>query len=104
MGEGKGRPLILMTGSTDTGGDRGLRRAYYYENYARALKAAGALPLHVGLGMEGEAGRLAALADGLCLTGGGDLEPRLYGEERLPEAGSRTRPGTGWSWPWGGPF
>ena len=80
-------PLILMTGSFDVAESRNLERVYYYKNYPEALEKAGATVLNVSRCDGGTECRLAALADGLYLTGGGDVEPRYYGEERLPACG-----------------
>lgn len=83
---GKKGPLILMTGSSDLS-PRGLRRVYCYKNYSEAMESHGAAALSVSACDAGTAGELAALADGLFLTGGGDVEPRYYGEERRPFCG-----------------
>lgn len=80
-------PLILMTGSFDVAEGRDLERVYYYKNYPEALERCGATVLNVSRCDGGTARRLAALADGLYLTGGGDMEPRYYGEERLLSCG-----------------
>ncbi|MBR2823209.1 MAG: gamma-glutamyl-gamma-aminobutyrate hydrolase family protein [Clostridia bacterium] len=56
--------------------------------YPEAVLAAGGLP--VLFPVSHEETRLALLlsqVDGLLLTGGGDVEPALYGEERLPVCG-----------------
>lgn len=80
------KPLILMTGSADVS-QRGLRRVSYYKNYPEALESHGAVVLNVSACDAGTAEGLAALANGLFLVGGGDIEPRRYGEERHPLCG-----------------
>lgn len=58
------------------------------QSYIRALIAAGATPLMIPPGLDMSA--LTALCgrlDGLLLTGGADIDPALYGEQRLPECG-----------------
>ena len=80
-------PVILMTGSADFVRERGLKRIYYYKNYPEALEREGAVVLNVSWCDKGSAERLTALADGLYLTGGDDVEPWRYGEETLPCCG-----------------
>lgn len=80
------RPLIGIPCFSTERADS--RRAVYAGNktYVRAIERAGGIPLllppldHA----ESRADALAAL-DGLLLTGGGDLDPSYYGEEKLPE-------------------
>ena len=56
--------------------------------YLRALQNAGAIPVVLPLEAEGEdARRLYELCDGLLLTGGHDMAPALYGQEKLPVCG-----------------
>lgn len=80
------RPLILMTGSADIS-QRGLRRMYYYKNYPEALEAHGAVVLQVSHCDPASARQLAQLADGLYLSGGGDIAPGCYGETPHPLCG-----------------
>jgi putative glutamine amidotransferase len=55
--------------------------------YLKALEAAGAIPLVVPpLGPE-LAPLLLERVDGVCLSGGPDLDPRAYGEDRHPATG-----------------
>jgi putative glutamine amidotransferase len=54
--------------------------------YLRTLQAAGAMP--VVLPPLGDAGALLERLDGICLSGGPDVDPRAYGaRERHPELG-----------------
>ncbi len=72
------RPLVLVsTATTDPHGD------YWSRVFHRPLYAAGALPLLFPV-TEGIRARREALelADGLVLSGGWDIDPWLYGEER----------------------
>jgi putative glutamine amidotransferase len=59
------------------------------EDYVRAVEAAGGLPLVLAPGpAEGAEAHAAELLDhvgALLLTGGADIDPSLYGEERHPE-------------------
>lgn len=69
----------------------GSRRPLYANNqaYLRALIAAGAIPVMIPLGLSDAAlEALCARLDGLLLSGGADIDPALYGQERLPECGS----------------
>lgn len=60
----------------------GDRYSRLHENYTRALRAAGAISLILPFDLDPkEADELIARFDGLVLSGGGDLAPRLYGEE-----------------------
>lgn len=68
----------------------GTRRPIYGNNqsYVRAVERAGGIP--VLLPPFADPASLAAVGarlDGLLLSGGGDIDPRLYGEERIPECG-----------------
>jgi putative glutamine amidotransferase len=50
--------------------------------YFEALEAAGATPVGIGAALsEASLHQLFALCDGLCLPGGPDVQPALYGEE-----------------------
>lgn len=80
-------PLLLMTGSADVEPKRGLARIYYYRNYPAAMERAGATVVNVSRCDRASAERLAALADGLYLTGGGDVAPERYGETAAPCCG-----------------
>ncbi len=83
-------PVIGVTGFGKSD-PSGARPAIYGVNqtYARALLAAGATPVIVppGLGSAALSDLLARL-DGLLLTGGADIDPARYGQERLPECGA----------------
>lgn len=79
------RPLIGLTGRRKQGGDvTGFPRSLsdveidvYVSDYARAVTAAGGLPVHLPLHIDpvDYAGRL----DGLLLSGGTDIDPSRYG-------------------------
>ncbi len=80
-------PVIGITCSWDDNSGR------YYLNslYARAITAAGGLPVLIPdcLG-QNEIGKLPSLIGGLLLTGGGDVDPEYFGEEPLPPCGEIT--------------
>lgn len=79
------RPFILV--STDLFGDpvrEGIRR-----QYLDAVIAAGGLPVQVPVGLDDEAiDELVESASGLLLTGGADVDPKLYGEEKSEKCGA----------------
>lgn len=65
--------------------------AWMKPNYVSAIEAAGGTPLILPL-TESESllDELTALCDGFLLTGGYDIDPSFYGQEKLPECGSAT--------------
>lgn len=71
------RPVVAVTSGTDAapGGDFVLRQAY-----VRAVESAGAVPFVVVPGGPADAGEILARVQGLFLTGGGDVDPALYGQ------------------------
>ena len=76
--------LIGVTPSTDENPSR----IQINEDYMNAVLRAGALPVLLPLtGDEHTLDEMLRRVDGLVLTGGADVEPRCYGEERLPLCG-----------------
>lgn len=63
------------------------RRPLYGNNqsYVQAVLRAGGAPLLIPPGEPSVYAAIAERLDGLLLSGGGDVDPRLYGEEPLPE-------------------
>jgi putative glutamine amidotransferase len=55
------------------------------EDYVRAVESAGGLPLVLAPGRPQDVGDLLDHVGALVLTGGADIDPTLYGEERRPE-------------------
>ena len=80
------KPIILMSFGTDAG-DNAIPRLSIYRNYAESLNGAGAHVLGITDPDEDAARELCGLADGLLLTGGGDVEPARYGEPALDACG-----------------
>ncbi|MCI0548045.1 MAG: gamma-glutamyl-gamma-aminobutyrate hydrolase family protein [Candidatus Rokubacteria bacterium] len=77
------RPLIGITTSVTV--DRTPERAYVNSAYLRAVQSAGGIPLLLPPGLDsGARDRLLAILDGLLLTGGGDVDPGLFGEAPHP--------------------
>jgi len=73
------RPLVGITISCDA------RRPGFFslrEDYVRAIEKAGGLPVVLAPGAAPEATELLDRIEGLLLTGGGDIDPALYRQER----------------------
>ena len=64
-----------------------LFRQYMKSKYAASLRRAGARVRWIELDSLEKATQKLLGCDGMLLTGGGDIEPGLYGETRLPECG-----------------
>ena len=88
-------PLIGITGRTKTAGElnmkpdtfRDLHLDVYYCDYARAVIAAGGLP--VFLPGSADPAQYADRLDGLLLSGGTDIEPERYGQAPCAELYTR---------------
>jgi putative glutamine amidotransferase len=78
-------PLILISPSIESAGvEFGDRSISLSETYPRAVAAAGGIPLTLPVGRSRELiAECVRLADGILLTGGDDIEPRLY-ERKVP--------------------
>ena len=86
------KPLIGITADlflTEGGLLAGMKRQVVGDAYIQAILAAGGVPvlLPVIAVQTAIAGQLAAV-DGLLLSGGGDIQPQLFGEEPVPELGT----------------
>lgn len=79
------KPLILLTAGYEKAAT-GLDRRYLYQNYADAIVNAGGIPL-LPLDNGEFADDLFKKCHGLLLTGGPDIDPVLFGEQKLPECG-----------------
>jgi putative glutamine amidotransferase len=76
------RPLIAISTSLATDGRE---RAQLNASYIAAIESAGGVPLLLPPQLSpGSLRQLLASAQALVLTGGGDVNPELYGEQRDP--------------------
>lgn len=57
------------------------------KSYINSVQQAGGIPLIVPAGIEDDVTELVQQLDGLLLSGGGDIDPTLFGEEPHPELG-----------------
>jgi putative glutamine amidotransferase len=96
QGAEQGRPLIGVTTSEVREPKRiqqtpesepKVREMVLGLTYLRAIEAAGALPMVVPPLPEEAIGSLLDRLDGICLSGGPDLDPDTYGAEPHPELG-----------------
>jgi putative glutamine amidotransferase len=87
------RPLIGLSGRVKRAADiagfpanlGAVEVDVYVSDYARAVTAAGGLPVH--LPQHVEPGEYAGRLDGLLLSGGADIEPERYGAAPSPQTG-----------------
>jgi gamma-glutamyl-gamma-aminobutyrate hydrolase PuuD len=82
-------PLIAVTTSSAPAGSHGLLGVHLYLQYVAAVEGPGAVALLVTPGHDDPSlERLIGMAHGLVLTGGEDVDPSHYGQERIPECGA----------------
>ena len=83
------RPVIVLT-PANMPMEAPFDLPYNYTNAynTRAVLENGGLPVMPPFLTEAEADQLMEMADGLIMTGGADLDPALYGEEKLECCGS----------------
>ncbi len=75
-------PLIAVSASLTS---EGRERVQLNASYVRAIEGAGGVPLLIPAQVSlATLGAIVGLADGLVLTGGGDVNPARYGEEPHP--------------------
>ena len=81
----QGKPLICVTpsGIQPMASDSRGREVIMQQAYTNAVSNAGGIPI-VASGVCAE--ELADLCDGLLVSGGADVEPELYGEEKLNDS------------------
>jgi putative glutamine amidotransferase len=82
--EGRMKPIVGISPLYDEE-KRGL---WMRPGYLDVLYACGAIPLVLPFDSDAvDVEQMLSICDGLILTGGPDVDPRLYGEEPLPECG-----------------
>lgn len=57
-------------------------------DYIQAVIEAGGIPIILPIGVDEDVSQIATKIDGLLLTGGGDIDPTLFGEEPHPNLGT----------------
>jgi putative glutamine amidotransferase len=68
--------------------DEKRQRVWMLPGYMRGIEAAGGLPVILSMTADEEAlAQWAKNLDGFLFTGGQDVDPALYGEEKLPKSG-----------------
>lgn len=89
-----GGPLIGIPAASLADQEYSVTPAYRFNGlYPAALAACGALPLIIPLNLPEEILRaIFERLDGLCLSGGVDVDPAEYGEARHPDLGSVDAP------------
>lgn len=74
--------LVAVTASLSPGSNGRPERATLNSAYVQALEGAGLAPVLITPGMRRETvGAILRVSGGLCLTGGGDIDPARYGQE-----------------------
>ncbi|WP_062106408.1 gamma-glutamyl-gamma-aminobutyrate hydrolase family protein [Bacillus niameyensis] len=76
------KPIIGITSHIEQESKYVLNRAY-----VNAIVRAGGIPLIVPASIEDDVSKLVQKLDGLLLSGGGDIDPTLFGEEPHPGLG-----------------
>ncbi|MBL5766963.1 gamma-glutamyl-gamma-aminobutyrate hydrolase family protein [Heyndrickxia sporothermodurans] len=77
------KPLIGITANVDFDWKHTLGN-----DYLQAVIQAGGIPIILPAGVIGDAAHLAKKLDGLVLSGGGDIDPTLFGDEPHQKLGS----------------
>lgn len=84
-------PLVGITGRTQIASAMGSPYSFatapldvYLSEYAESVTRAGGLPVHLPLGVDS---RVLDRLDALVLVGGGDIDPRRYGQAPHPQVG-----------------
>ena len=72
----KMKPIIGITTDVEKNDKHVLKNTY-----VKAVIRAGGLPIILPVGAEEDVKQFAGLIDGLLLTGGGDIDPTIFGEE-----------------------
>lgn len=89
------KPIILVSMSLAVPTEKGNPHNFVNLAYTEAIAKAGGVPVCCPYQ---QAAELAALADGLLLTGGEDILPSRYGEEVLNDTVTTTPPRDDYEW------
>ncbi len=86
------QPVIGISPGFDDGTKLPEKRGSHYlrRTYTEVLKQVGAIPLILNLDMP--MGAILSLCDGIVISGGEDIHPSLYGEEKLHIPGAVEEP------------
>jgi len=76
------KPLIGITANVELDAKHNLAN-----DYIQAVIKAGGIPVILPIGIDADVSELADRLDGLVLSGGGDIDPTLFGEEPHPHLG-----------------
>lgn len=77
------KPVIGIFGVIDSEGKHSLTL-----NYIKAISSSGGIPVILpSVSREEDIARLVDMCDGFCFTGGVDIHPKYYGEEKLDVCG-----------------
>ncbi|KQL55112.1 gamma-glutamyl-gamma-aminobutyrate hydrolase [Heyndrickxia shackletonii] len=77
------KPLIGITAHVELDSKHTLAN-----DYIQAVIKAGGIPVLLPIGIDADVRQLASRLDGLVLSGGGDIDPTLFGEEPHPNLGT----------------
>jgi putative glutamine amidotransferase len=85
MTQQRSAPLIGISGETEIVARYWgtVRHQIVTDDYVKAIRAAGGIPIVLPVGEPDEARAILRRVDGLIITGGSDISPVHYGEERV---------------------
>ena len=94
------QPIIGIVPTFDDGvvidaGGAGIERVYLRRDYLGAISSVGAIPFIITPEISMDS--LQDICDGIVISGGLDIDPRMYGEEPLPEL-REVEPNDRFSW------
>lgn len=77
------KPIIGITSNVEFDSKHTLSN-----EYIQAVIKAGGIPVIIPIGIDADINQIALKIDGLVLSGGGDIDPTLFGEEPHPKLGA----------------
>ncbi|MFT4412272.1 gamma-glutamyl-gamma-aminobutyrate hydrolase family protein [Fredinandcohnia humi] len=78
-----GKPIIGVTSHVELDHKHSLAN-----DYLQAIIQAGGIPVILPIGIDEDISQIVDIIDGLVVTGGGDIDPTLFGEEPHPKLGT----------------